>query len=65
MENDTVASVVLILLFGAGIFTALAAFVFIPWLGVGFGILATLAALAASFSLAIVTVRALMGGGGE
>jgi len=65
VENDTVASVILILLFGAAIFTVLAGLVFIPWLGVGLGILATLVALAASVGLVIVTVRSLMGGGGE
>lgn len=65
MDSDAVASLLLILLFGAAIFTVLAGLVFIPWLGVGWGIVATLAALAASFSLAIVTVRSLMGGGGK
>lgn len=65
MDSDAVASLLLILLFGAAIFTVLAGLVFIPWLGVGLGILATLVALAASVGLIIVTVRSLMGGGGE
>lgn len=65
MDNDAVATLTLILLFGAAIFTVLAGLVFIPWLGVGLGILATLVALAASVGLVIVTVRSLMGGGGE
>lgn len=65
MDNDAVATLTLILLFGAAIFTVLAGLVFIPWLGVGLGILATLVALAASVGLVIDTVRSLMGGGGE
>lgn len=65
MDSDAVASLLLILLFGAAIFTVLAGLVFIPWLGIGPGVLATLVALAAGISLVVVTIRSLMGGGGE
>ena len=65
MDNDAVRSLVLILLFGAAIFTAFAALVFIPWLGFGKAIFTALGALAVSGGLAIATFRALMGGGEE
>ena len=65
MDSDAVATLTLILLFGAAIFTVLAGLVFVPWLGVGWGIAATVAALVASGGLVIVTVRSLMSGGGE
>ena len=65
MDNDAVGSLVLVLLFGAANFTALAAFVFIPWLGFGKAIFTALGALAVAVGLAVAFRRALMGGGGE